>query len=58
MKAPEPVVLQHMPAWVARKLDELYGTVRAGSVTVHLNDGRAAKFQAEHFEVAKPPKND
>jgi len=53
VNAPEPVYLQHMPATVAKRLDELYGQVMAGSVTVHKNDGKAVKFQVEQFEAVK-----
>lgn len=66
MQAPEPVYLRNMPAWVAKRADELYGMVRRGSVTMNVpemgsvtihRDEESVKFKVELYEAAKPPKD-
>lgn len=52
---PEPVYLKNIPREVAEELDRRYGLVEgSGHVTVHLHDGKAAKF--EHRDVGTEPR--
>lgn len=48
-----PIFLQNIPEDVVRRLDELYGLVRSGSVTLHKNDGETVKFEHRVIESAR-----
>lgn len=46
---PEPVYLKNMPREVAKRADELYGKVDAGSLTIHKGDDGKVKYEIRAF---------
>lgn len=54
MNDPAPgIYLQYIPEWLVRRIDQLYGEMQSGSITVHLHDGEAKKIERKQVESAQ-----
>lgn len=46
---PEPVYLKNMPREVAKRMDEIWARVDAGSITAHKRDDGSVKYEIRAF---------